>query len=65
MDDLEYIKRFSKITIKSVCEKTNVNKSNLFMNRTSRDNIKKVRKQIENDVAELYLVKDVFRNDKI
>ena len=55
MDDLEYIKNFSKITIVGACRKTGVNKSNLFTGRTSCENIKKVRKQIESDVAELYI----------
>ena len=57
MEDLEYIKKFSKITVKSVCDKTSVDKSNLFSGRTSKENIKKVREQIESEVAKLYLKK--------
>lgn len=56
MDDLTYIKKFSKITITDVCKKTKVNKSNLFNGKASKKNVKKVKKQIESDVARLYLV---------
>lgn len=56
MDDLTYIKKFSKITITDVCKKAKVNKSNLFNGKASKKSVKKVKKQIESDVARLYLV---------
>lgn len=59
MDDLTYIKKFSKITITDVCKKAKVNKSNLFNGKASKKSVKKVKKQIESDVARLYLVDDV------
>lgn len=58
MDDLTYIKKFSKITITDVCKKAKVNKSNLFNGKASKKSVKKVKKQIESDVARLYLVDD-------
>lgn len=58
MEDLDYIKKFSKITIKSVCEKANVDRSNVFNGRTTKKNIKKVKEQIENDIAKLYLIEE-------
>lgn len=58
MEDLEYIKKFSKISIKSVCDKANVDKANLYSGRTSKKNIKKVRKYIESNIAELYLLNE-------
>ena len=58
MDDLEYIKKFSKITIKNVCEKANVDKSNVFNGKASIKIINKVRKRIESEVAKLYIVDD-------
>lgn len=68
MEDLEYIKKFSKISIKSVCDKAKVDKANLYAGRTSKSNIKKVRKYIESNIAELYLlnedVKDDVKNNK-
>ena len=58
MEDLDYIKKFSKISIKSVCDKANVDKANLYSGRTSKKNIKKVRKYIESNIAELYLLNE-------
>ncbi len=58
MEDLEYIKKFSKITIKDVCSKAKVNKSNLFAGRTTGENVKKVREEIESEIAKLYIKKE-------
>ena len=57
-EDLEYIKMFSKITIKDACVRAGVHKQNLWTGKTSKKNIKKVRKILENDIATLYLYKD-------
>lgn len=64
MEDLEYIKKFSKISIKSVCDKAKVDKANLYSGRTSKNNIKKVRKYIESNIAELYLLNEDATNNK-
>ena len=58
MEDLDYIKNFSKITMKSVFEKAKVDKSNVFNGKASKKKINKVRKQIESDIAKLYLMED-------
>ena len=58
MEDLDYIKKFSKISIKSVCDKAKVDKANLYAGKTSKKNIKKVRKYIESNIAELYLINE-------
>ena len=63
MEDLEYIKKFSKISIKSVCDKAKVDKANLYAGRTSKSNIKKVRKYIESNIAELYLLNEDVKDD--
>lgn len=63
MEDLEYIKKFSKISIKSVCDKAKVDKANLYAGRTSKKNIRKVRKYIESNIAELYLLNDDVKDD--
>lgn len=55
-EDLEYIKKFSSITIKKVCEKMGVDRSNLMAGRTTQKNIKLVRKGLESEVAKLYLM---------
>lgn len=57
MDNLEYIKKFSKINITKTCKKLRVDRSNLLSGRTTKENIKKVREELESEVAKLY-VKD-------
>lgn len=56
MEDLDYIKKFSKISITSACKKANVQRTNVLNGKASAKSINKVKKQIENDVAELYLI---------
>lgn len=58
MEDLEYIKNFSKISITDACKKNKINRSNVLNGKASKNKIKKVRKQLENDVAMLYLMRD-------
>lgn len=55
MTDLEYIKKFSKITITKVCKKLDINRGNLLNGRTTKSNIKKVREELESEVAKLYI----------
>lgn len=55
MNDLDYIKKFAKITISGACLKTNVNRVNLLRNKTTAENERKVREEIENQIARLYL----------
>lgn len=55
MDDLEYIKKFSKITISGICDKKNINRANLLTNRTTKHNAHIVREEIESEIAKLYL----------
>lgn len=55
MEDLEYIKKFSKISISGICEKNKINRQNLLNNKTTKKNIKKVRESIESEIAKLYL----------
>ena len=58
MEDLEYIKRFSKITITGICKKKKIDRANLLMNRASKEKIKTVREEIESEIAKLYLKPD-------
>ena len=57
-EDLEYIKKFSSITITDVCKKLGVDRSNLLNGRTSKKNMKLIRKGLESEVAKLYLMED-------
>lgn len=53
MDDLEFIKRFSKITIKKICKKASVSTSNLYTGRVSKEKLSLMRKLIEQELNKL------------
>lgn len=50
--DLLYIKNVSKITVKKVCNRLGIDYANVQNGKTSRENIKRVRRCIENDLKE-------------
>lgn len=58
MDDLEYIKNFGKINVKKACQKVKVDRSNLYKGKVSPEQIKKVKRQLESDLAKLYLINE-------
>lgn len=58
MEDLEYIKKFSKISIKKMCEKAHANRGNVLSGNASKKTINKVKRQIESEVAKLYIIED-------
>ena len=55
MKDLDYIKKFSKITISGICEKKKINRANLLNNKSAPKNAKIVREEIESEIAKLYI----------
>lgn len=57
-EDLEYIKKFAKITIIEACEKAGVKRQNLWSGKVNKNKIKKVRKIIESNVAKLYIIEE-------
>ena len=58
MKDLDYIKKFSKISISGICKKNKINRQNLLNNRTTQKNAKIVREEIESEIAKLYIKED-------
>ena len=58
MEDLEYIKKFIKISVPIICKKLKIDKSNLYTGKTTSLNIKKVRQEIESEIAKLYIKGD-------
>ena len=46
MTDLDFIKRFNKITIKELCLDNHINKSNLYTGKTSKKNQLLIKKAI-------------------
>jgi hypothetical protein len=63
MEDLEFIKKFSKITISGICERKKIDRANLLRNKTTKKNAKIVREEIESEVAKLY-IKNEEENEK-
>lgn len=55
MDNLDYIKKFSKITITGICKKYNITRPNLINGKSSKENEKIVREEIESEIAKLYI----------
>lgn len=58
MDDINFIKSFSKITISGICRKYNIDRTNLMNNRAKKENFKIIREEIESEYAKLYIKED-------
>lgn len=58
MEDIEFIKKFSKITVSGACRKTKVDRAGLLSNRVKDEKVKAVREEIENQIARLYIKED-------
>ena len=55
MQDFEFIREFGKISVSDCCKVNKVNISNIYNKKTSKENAKKVRTEIEDRIARLYL----------
>lgn len=51
--DLDFIKRFQKITLSQICKDLRVDKPSIYRGTASADNIRKVRLEIEKRLDEL------------
>lgn len=65
MNDLEYIKKFNSVQITKICKKLNIDYANLISGRSKKDNVKKVKKEIESEIAKLYINKEELKDDRI
>ena len=54
-EELKFIKGFQKITLTKIAKKLNVPRASIISGATSDENIKKVKKEIEKEIAKLYL----------
>lgn len=54
-EDLEYIKKFGKITIAEACRHFNINQSNLRRGSYGKDVEKNVRKYLECKLSKIYM----------
>ena len=64
MEDLEYIKKFTSIQVTKVCKKLNIDYANLISGRSSKINVKKVRKELESEFAKLYINKEELKESE-
>ena len=56
MNDLDYIRRFSKISIRGICNKKNIQRTNLIQAKGKyKENARIVREEIESEIAKLYI----------
>lgn len=58
MEDLEFIKNFSKVSISKACKKAKVNISNLYAGRVKKEKVKLIKKILESEIAKLYIIED-------
>ena len=63
MEDLEYIKKFTSIQVTKVCKKLNIDYANLISGRSSKTNVKRVRKELESEFAKLYINKEELKGE--
>lgn len=59
MNDLQYIKDFSKISVSKICEEHNINRQNLLNNISTKRNAQIVKRAIEKKVFSLYVNDDL------
>ena len=62
LKDIKFLKDFNKITVSKACEEERINRSNLYSMKTSSDNIKRIKNNIDNKIKDLY--KD-YGNDSL
>lgn len=58
MEDLEFIKKFSKVSIKKACKIAKVNRENLYNGKVKAEKVKKVKRVLESEIAKLYIIED-------
>lgn len=55
MEDLAYIKKFSRITINSLCDKLGVSSSNFWSGKCSSKTYKKAKKLLQAELGQLLI----------
>lgn len=58
MKDIDYIKKFSKISIAGICRKYSIDTANLWHNKTAQKKVKLIKEEIESEIAKLYIKED-------
>lgn len=55
INDKDFIKNFSKITVNKICKRINIDTANVLNGRTTDEKMHIVRTEIEKEIAKLYL----------
>lgn len=53
--EYKYIRGFSSISISGICKRLKVNRSNIISGKGKQENFKLVKREIEKEIARLYL----------
>lgn len=61
--DIQFIKNFSKITVRGACKEENVKSPNLYTLEISKENLKRVKENIDRKIKDLY--KDYDETDSL
>lgn len=57
-EDVKFVLRFNKIRLSKICEKLNISRTSINSGNSTIENFHKVRKEIESELAKLYLKED-------
>lgn len=57
-EDLEYIKKFTKISVNKVCKELRYNTANILKGKATTERVHNVRRLIEEKQSKLYLMED-------
>lgn len=58
-EDLEFIKKFTKISVNKVCKELGYNTANILKGKATTERVHNVRRLIEEKQAKLYLMEDI------
>lgn len=53
--NLEYINKFSNITISRICKKKGLSRQNIYTGKAKPEKIQEVKEEIESEIAKLYI----------
>lgn len=55
MKSREYVKKFTNIKVKNICNKLKIQMSNVSSGKTTDENYDKIKEEIESQIAKLYI----------
>lgn len=57
-EDVKFVLKFNKIRLSKICEKLNISRTSINSGNSTIENFHKVRREIESELAKLYLKGD-------